>query len=235
MDQPMKNWGDALPPQYHIASEILRLYVTNNHFTVPTLSSDTIASLHERMADFAPERLKSLEGDELLTTLFYTQGDNSRSLCYWLEMDKVCKEQFGNIAGGSAYKFGLFQKKDSGEWMAGSAAKSKILSPDNALMFGTQIRDALVAGAQTINEFSPLTAQDFDELDAQLKAQFQKHLGEKLGEQFYGYSWVHKYYSVFFSDKLSVAFTPTNGNTTFSGLYESNRARPITGVVAKSP
>ena len=203
MDQPMKNWGDALPPEYYTASEILRIYVTNNHFTVSTLSSDTIASLHERMEDFAPERLKSLEGDELLTTLFYTQGDNSRSLCYWLEMDKVCKEQFGNIAGGSISKFGFFQDKDTGEWMASSASKNTTLSPNDALILGTQIRDALVAGAQTINEFSPLTAQDFDELDAQLKAQFQEHLGEKLGEQLYSYSWVHKYYSVFFRDKLS--------------------------------
>ena len=43
--------------------------------------------------------------------------------CCWLEHNADCREYFGSIAGGSAYKFGLFQKKDTGEWMTGSPQK----------------------------------------------------------------------------------------------------------------
>ena len=203
MDQQTKNKTDALPTEYYRAADILRHFVDDNQLTVPALSSDTIASLNERLSAFAPERLKSLDGEELLSTLFYTQGNNSQSLCYWLETNKDCKEQFGNIAGGSAYKFGLFQKKESGDWVAGNPQNMTTLSKEDALSLGKHIRDALLAGVQTIRDFPLSTPQDYDKLDALLKAQFEEHLGVELGAKFYQYSWVHKYFSIFFNETFS--------------------------------
>ena len=60
---------------------------------------------------FGIERLKSLSGKDLLTSLFYNDERTKTNLCYRLEMDKDIREVFGSISGGAAYKFGLFYHK----------------------------------------------------------------------------------------------------------------------------
>ena len=60
---------------------------------------------------FGIERLKSLSGKDLLTSLFYNDEGTKTNLCYILEMDKDIREVFGSISGGAAYKFGLFYHK----------------------------------------------------------------------------------------------------------------------------
>lgn len=60
---------------------------------------------------FGIERLKSLSGKDLLTSLFYNDEGTKTNLCYRLEMDKDIREVFGSISGGAAYKFGLFYHK----------------------------------------------------------------------------------------------------------------------------
>ena len=69
---------------------------------------------------FGIERLKSLSGRNLLTSLFYNDEGNKTNLCYMLEMDKDIREVFGGISGGSAYKFGLFYHKKNQSWTCGS-------------------------------------------------------------------------------------------------------------------
>src|SRR5579862_10015994 len=58
-------------------------------------------------ARFGPEKLKGLDGEDLLLTM-HSRGDNN-SLAYWLEFkhdDEFPSREFGSIAGGSAHKFG---------------------------------------------------------------------------------------------------------------------------------
>src|SRR4051812_26652249 len=63
---------------------------------------------------FGPERLRGLEGRELLETM-HLHG-NRDSLVYWLEFkdDEEFPAAFGSIAGGSALKFGIYCRKETG-------------------------------------------------------------------------------------------------------------------------
>src|SRR5437870_4997777 len=60
---------------------------------------------------FGPDKLASLDGKALLTTM-QPQPGNKDSLAYWLEFkndEEFPGPRFGSIAGGSAFKFGIFQ------------------------------------------------------------------------------------------------------------------------------
>lgn len=106
--------------EYVKAAESLSEYAVENGVTFSASKDEINSVLDEFQKRFSPEILQNLSDEELLGTIFYTAGDNTNSLCCWLEMNKPCRDLFGSIAGGSAYKFGLFQKKDTGEWMTGS-------------------------------------------------------------------------------------------------------------------
>src|SRR3954469_5125140 len=63
---------------------------------------------------FGPDRLSMLDGEELLNTM---QAHFSKdSLVYWLEFknDEEFPAKFGSIAGGSAFKLGIFRSKETG-------------------------------------------------------------------------------------------------------------------------
>ena len=61
--------------------------------------------------NFGVESISALSGKELLTKLFYSDVENKENLCYTLEFHPKMREVFGSIAGGSAFKFGLFFHK----------------------------------------------------------------------------------------------------------------------------
>ena len=63
---------------------------------------------------FGPDVLAKLDGEELLESM-HTHG-NRDSLVYWLEFknDEEFPARFGSIAGGSAFKFGIFRRKETG-------------------------------------------------------------------------------------------------------------------------
>lgn len=149
----------------------------------------------EFMEKYSPEKLAALSDENVLQYIFYSNGDNSEALCYWMERNPQCREFFGSIAGGSAYKFGLFQKKETGIWTSGSAMNSKELSDDQALLLGKVIRDALVNGARFILNANPHSLQEYEKMDDELKA--------LIGEQFYSMAWFHKYYALATGDILS--------------------------------
>ncbi len=113
----------------------------------------------------------------------------------WIETNKECKDYFGSISGGSAYKFGLFQKTETGMWTTGSPQKPQELTEEEAAQRGRQIVDALVHGAEIIAKAELSTLEDYEKLDDELKTE--------VGEPFYNWAWFHKYYSIMFSEKLS--------------------------------
>lgn len=119
---------------------------------------------------FGIEHLKSLSGKELLTSLFYNDKGNKLNLCYVLEMDKDMREIFGSIAGGAAYKFGLFFHKKTQSWTCGSPAKPVKLTENEAIQKAEEIRNDLVAGAEIISSFGPLNSTaDYEQLYKQLE------------------------------------------------------------------
>ena len=183
--------------EYQRAAAIVREHIeeTGLEFERPQESIDECRN--ELLQRFSPEKLAALSDDELLSSIFYTSGDNSESLCYWLEMYKDSRACFGSIAGGSAYKFGLFQKKDTGVWTTGSSQKPRDLSDDEALELGKRIRDALVKGADFIRNATLNTVEDYEKLDEMLNNEIS---GESC---YYNWAWFHKYFSIVCPDKLS--------------------------------
>ena len=92
------------------------------------------------------------------------------NLCYVLEMDKDMREIFGSIAGGAAYKFGLFFHKKTQSWTCGSPAKPVKLTENEAIQKAEEIRNNLVAGAEIISSFGPLNSTaDYEQLYKQLE------------------------------------------------------------------
>lgn len=188
-------YSESNENEYQRAAKIIQDYVSETGFEIPCNKSDIESAIREFQERFSPEKLAAINDEELLKSLFYTIGDNTEALCCWLEHNSECREYFGSIAGGSAYKFGLFQKKDTGEWMTGSPQKPEVLTEEQALETGKKIRDALVKGVEIVKNRELKDLSDFEKLDDDLK--------QTIGEQYYNLVWFHKYFSLICPDKLS--------------------------------
>ena len=186
----VNNYSD----EYRHAAEVLREYVSEEHYEIPTKSEDIESALTTFRKRFAPEILAQLKDDEILTSLFYTKGDNTNSLCCWLEMSKESRF-FGSISGGSVYKFGLYQRKDTDEWLIGSSKKPETITETKALELGKEIRDALIKGSAIVRDAELHTLEDYEKL--------HDTLVNELGEQICNWGWVHKYFSMLYPEKLS--------------------------------
>lgn len=187
--------GNDAANEYQRAAQRMRDYVSEAGFEMPWDTGMIEKSLGEFSARFAPEKLAALPEEEVLEAIFYSVGENDHSLCYWLEKNGDCRKYFGSVAGGSAYKFGLFQKQSTGEWMTGSPQKPQRLDEDEALAFGGQIRDALVKGAGILKSAVLGNLSDYEKLDDALRA--------GMGEPIFNWGWVHKYLCMVCPDKLS--------------------------------
>lgn len=147
---------------------------------------------------FAPAVLSTLSGEDLLRKMFYSAETNKENLCYYLEFHAKNRELFGSVAGGSAYKFNLFYQKKKSSWVTGSSAKPKTLTLDEAIVLGTEIRDAIVEGAKIIAANQTLTdAEGYNNLYNQLFAKMGRYIN---------LLWVQKYYHMIFPDKFPVFY-----------------------------
>lgn len=159
------------------------------------LSREQLAHYYAVFRDrFGPEQLLRLDGEALLTTMH--DHSTRDSLVYWLEFkdDEEFPAAFGSIAGGSALKFGLYRRKETGAWMTGNPAHQRELSVDEAVEIARQHRAQLVRGAQILSEL-PMQAGDvaYRELQALLDAECPD-VSDK--------AWGHKYFSLLYPDKL---------------------------------
>lgn len=143
---------------------------------------------------FAPEKLLQLDGEALLNTI-HAHG-NRDSLVYWLEFknDEEFPECFGSIAGGSALKFGLYRRKDTGAWMTGSPTDQMEISVDDAVRIARSHRDELIAGAKVLEAF---TSDASDESYARLQDRMDADAPNVSNT-----AWGHKYFSLLYPDKL---------------------------------
>src|SRR4051794_7560895 len=83
--------------------------------------------------EFGPEVLRSLDGQELLERM-HAHG-NRDSLVYWLEFkdDETFPAIFGSISGGSALKFGVYRRAETGTWAKGPGPSPKDISIQEAI------------------------------------------------------------------------------------------------------
>ncbi|WHE06023.1 AAA family ATPase [Thermoanaerobacterium thermosaccharolyticum] len=147
---------------------------------------------------FSPERLKSLDGELLIDTIFNI-GNKDR-LSYWLEFKnddefKTNSNSYGSISGGSSYKFIMFKRSSDGKWVTGNPQNPTILSVDEAVELGRKVRDALVAGANLIDKLS-------DDASIEDYIKLQEQLSNTLVYNMQNLGWVHKYYHMLYPNKI---------------------------------
>lgn len=177
-----------------LKDELLKQYrqMQNNGEFIP---KSKLPQYYQTFRDrFGPEKLERLDGDELLVTMH--ERGNRDSLVYWLEFknDDEFPSDFGGIQGGSAHKFGLFRKKETGEWVTGSSQNSREISEKEAIEIARRQRDQLVRG------YELLTALP-DNADDERYKQLQEDLNREAPD-IVDSAWGHKYLSLLFPDKL---------------------------------
>jgi 5-methylcytosine-specific restriction protein B len=135
---------------------------------------------------FGPDVLANLDGEALLTAMH--EHGNRDSLVYWLEFkndDEFPTLQFGSIAGGSALKFGIYKRNETGTWMTGWPLKQQELTVQEAVGVARRHRDQLLAGAELL---ARLPGQADDGAYAQLQADLAR-----LAPDVSDTAWGHKY------------------------------------------
>jgi len=143
---------------------------------------------------FGPERLKELDGANLLTTM-HARGPDG--MVYWLEYkndDEFPGSQFGGISGGSALKYGIYQRKENEAWMTGTSQNQTELSTDEAIELSRKHREQLLASTELLEEFSE---NGSDEEYRRLQAQLYEQAPDTANT-----AWCHKYLSLLFPDKI---------------------------------
>ena len=151
------------------------------------------ATFRER---FGPDVLTGLDGEALLN--FIHDHSNKNSLVYWLEFknnEEFDTKRFGSIAGGSALKFRIFRRKETGNWQAGGEKnKPQDISVEEAIRYARTHRDQLLKGVELLNQL-PDDASDED------YAQLQDQMDE-LAPDVSKLAWGHKYFSLLYPEKL---------------------------------
>ena len=86
----------------------------------------------------------------------HSHGNRDR-LVYWLEFKDDAEfpsSRFGSIAGGSAFKFGLFRRRETGAWTTGSPTNPVELTAEQAVDIARRHRDQLIRGVELLGHRS---------------------------------------------------------------------------------
>jgi 5-methylcytosine-specific restriction protein B len=143
---------------------------------------------------FGPEVLRLLSGPALLDRM-HAHG-NRDSLVYWLEFkdDEEFPGRFGSIAGGSALKFGVYRRKETGTWARkGSNSVPVDISLEEAVTIAERHRDQLLAAVDVLSSFSADSAKADDARYLQLQADLAR-----VAPSVQDSAWGHKYLALLF-------------------------------------
>lgn len=150
---------------------------------------------------FGPQVLSNVDGEALLE-LMHDHG-NREGLAYWLEFknDDEFPAIFGSIAGGSALKFIVFRRAETGEWATRDAHNSPVTIPvDQAIDIARSNRDQLVKGAEALSRFPEgATLSDYEKLQAEM---------DQVAPDVGRLAWGHKYFSLLFPKLLDDYHSP---------------------------
>jgi 5-methylcytosine-specific restriction protein B len=153
---------------------------------------------------FGPAVLRGLDGGALLRLMHGRESSESRCLAYWLEFkndDEFAGNRFGGIGGGSALKFGIFQRQSDSAWMTGSSQTQQVLSLEDAIAIARTQRDELLAGAEVLVSLD--TGDTSDTSYAQLQTAMEKAAPKLSGD-----GWAHKYWFLINPDRLDDYHSP---------------------------
>jgi 5-methylcytosine-specific restriction protein B len=148
---------------------------------------------------FGPDRLSGLDGDELLRAM-HGRDDTHSSLMYWLEFkddDEFATQKFGGIAGGSALKFGIYQRARDAAWIIGSSLSQHQISLREAIEVARVQRDQLISGCELL---SALPKDAGDEEYGRLQEALE-NLRTDSAETISS-AWAHKYFYLLNPEKL---------------------------------
>jgi len=154
--------------------------------------------------NFGPTVLGGVDGATLLDLMHAREPGKPKCLAYWLEFkndEEFAGNRFGSIAGGSALKFGIYQRSSDGAWVSGAAKAQVILSLEDAIALAREQRNELLAGCDV------LTSVNVTDTTDAVYAQLQTDM-EKAAPTLYHLSWSHKYWSLLFSDRLDDYHSP---------------------------
>ena len=144
---------------------------------------------------FGPDALTKLDGEDLLETM-HAHGSKD-SLVYWLEFknDEELPARFGSISGGSAFKFGIFRRRETGTWVtADEGNNARDLTVEEAVVIARKHRDQLLRGVEHLRQMPPNGADDDYK-------RLQEHLDNDAPDVS-NLAWGHKYLSMIFPDTL---------------------------------
>ena len=177
--------------EYEVLAQKIKTYLDDNN--LGDLSVDELEEKYKFFMDrFAPEILEKMDGREARDRIFMHDGDRN-NLCYLIESSPEYRGFCGGIRGGTSYKFSLF-KRDNGKWTTGSSKKNKTLSEDESINLAISIRDAIVEGANYIQNSQLNSVEDYVNLGNTLNNIFRNCPVNPKN------SWIHKYYSIIFPD-----------------------------------
>ena len=110
---------------------------------------------------FGPERLRALDGPALLQAM-HAHG-NKESLVYWLEFkndEEFPGTKLGSISGGSAFKFRIFRRQGTEQWVKGSPQSEQPITEPEAVAVAREHRDQLLAGVDLLEGLPAGADQD---------------------------------------------------------------------------
>lgn len=192
--------GALLSPQQR--SAILaqhELATANGSLRPPSVNAQEEASFRAR---FSPAVLSGVDGEALLTLMHDT--NNRDSLVYWLEFksdDEFHTKEFGSIAGGSALKFRIFRRRETGLWQAALESKTPHdISIEQAIEIAKSHREQLRSGCDLLEALpADATDEDYAELQDQM---------DEVAPDVSRLAWGHKYFRLMYPEKIDGFHNP---------------------------
>lgn len=155
------------------------------------------AAFREFRDRFGPEVLQRLDGESLLFTM-HGRGGEQESLVYWLEFkndDVFPGRRFGSIAGGSAFKFGVYQRDSDGAWVTGTNVTPRVVTTQAAVEIARQQRNQFLAGVDVLARYRGAASSD------DVYRKIQEQLGQSSPD-LAKTAWGHKYLFLMFPEIL---------------------------------
>lgn len=190
--------------------------------TINFVNDDVIKEQRDYFtAKFSKEVLEMMTPEEALENLMNSK--NKDSLVYHLEFkndEDFNTSNFGGIGGGTAGKFTIFHSNKFNQWVKWEGNSQVPISDEAAQERAYEICQNLVKLHQHIEGSSHATLEDVREMVRVIEA-------DQEIARFYQYGWVHKYFHLFYPEKIS-DFSATN---TFRSLLVKLK-HPFVNVIS---